>query len=288
MSELPLPTELDILYEDDALIAINKPSGLLVHPSWIAPRRTPNCVSIIKRYLDGATVHTVHRLDRATSGVLLFAKDKDAARQLNEDFAERRVRKTYLCVVRGYTAEEDVIDHALKEKLDKMEDRRTRKDKPAQDAVTGYRRLATVELPIPVGRYESSRYSLVECKPHTGRKHQIRRHMKHIFHPIVGDTKHGDGRHNTMWREQFALNRLLLMATELSFTHPLTGEQITLQAPVAPEVDSLLQKMGWSEFYSAEQTRIAAITLESEAEAELESTEEGQEIADAEKTSEMA
>lgn len=268
MSELPLPTELEILYEDDALIAINKPSGLLVHPSWIAPRRTPNCVSMIKRYLEGATVHTVHRLDRATSGVLLFAKQKDAARQLNEDFAERRVNKTYLCVVRGYIDEGGVIDYALKEKHDKMEDRRARRDKPAQEAITGYKRLATVELPIPVGRYECSRYSLVECKPHTGRKHQIRRHMKHIFHPIVGDTKHGDGRHNTMWRTELGLNRLLLMATELSFRHPISGETITLNAPVAPEVDSLLQKMGWQDCYSVEPTHVGLIPVLSEAAAE--------------------
>ncbi|MCV6591206.1 MAG: RluA family pseudouridine synthase [Marinobacterium sp.] len=267
-SELLLPVELDVLYEDDALIAINKPSGLLVHPSWIAPRRTPNCVSMIKHYLQGATVHTVHRLDRATSGVLLFAKQKEAARQLNEDFAERRVRKTYLCVVRGYISEEDVIDHALKEKVDKMEDRRVRKDKPAQDAVTSYKRLATVELPFAVGRYPAARYSLVECKPHTGRKHQIRRHMKHIFHPIVGDTKHGDGRHNTLWREYFNLQRLLLMATELAFNHPLTGELITLKAPVASEVDSLLQQMGWQGHYPVEQTRIGTLPVVTDKQAE--------------------
>jgi len=273
MSEIPLPTELDILYEDDALIAINKPSGLLVHPSWIAPRRTPNCVSMIKRYLDGATVHTVHRLDRATSGVLLFAKQKEAAKVMNEAFAERRVRKTYLCVVRGYIDEEDVIDYALKEKFDKMEDKRTRQDKPAQDAVTAYRRLATVELPIPVGRYPAARYSLVECKPHTGRKHQIRRHMKHIFHPIVGDTKHGDGRHNKLWREHFDLQRLLLMATELSFYHPLTGEQIDLKAPVAPEADLLFQQMGWQGKYPIKQTRTGVIQVITDAEAEMSETD---------------
>ncbi len=270
MSELPLPAELDILYEDDALIAVNKPSGLLVHPSWIAPRRTPHCVGMIKRYLNGATVHTIHRLDRATSGVILFGKQKEASRLMNEAFAERRVRKTYLCVVRGYADEEDVIDHALKLKYDKQDDRRTRQDKPAQDAVTAYRRLATVELPIPIGQYPAARYSLVECKPHTGRKHQIRRHMKHIFHPIVGDSKHGDGRHNTLWRDNFGLQRLLLMATELSFHHPLTGEHITLKAPVAPEVDQLLQPFGWQDCYPTVQTRIGVMPLQSEQETEEE------------------
>ncbi|MBY4677196.1 pseudouridine synthase [Marinobacterium arenosum] len=241
--------ELDILFEDDHLIAINKPSGLLVHPSWIAPRRTPNAVSLLKAYMGGATVYTIHRLDRATSGVLLFGKTKEAAQAMNQAFAERRVEKTYLCVVRGYAPEQDLIDYPLKEKFDKMDDPRTQRDKPAQEAVTAYRRLATVELPIPVGKYPAARYSLVECKPKTGRKHQLRRHMKHIFHPIAGDTKYGDGRHNTLFREHLDSHRLLLMATELQFEHPVSGETLRLEAPVSSEVDQLFRRFGWQGIY---------------------------------------
>lgn len=240
--------ELNILFEDEHLIAVNKPSGLLVHPSWIAPRGTPNLTSMLKAYLEG-TAYTIHRLDRPTSGVIVFGKSKEVAQQMNLVFAERQVEKTYLCMVRGYTPEEDVIDYALKEKLDKLADKMANPDKPAQEAVSAYRRLGTVELPIAVGRYDQSRYSLVEVKPKTGRKHQIRRHMKHISHPLLGDTKHGDGRHNKAFREHFDLDRLLLMATELRFTHPITNEDLVISAPVDETVDALFSQFGWSGLY---------------------------------------
>lgn len=244
-------SELDILYEDDALIALNKPAGLLVHPSWIAPKKTPNCASMLKEYLGGATIHTIHRLDRATSGVILFGKHKEAAQVMHDAFAERKVDKTYLAMVRGYTPESDTIDYALKEKIDKKEDSRTRQDKPAQDAVTAYQRIATVELPIAVSKFPTARYSLVQCKPETGRKHQIRRHMKHIFHPIVGDTKHGDGRHNIAAREHMNIHRLMLMATQIRFQHPMTKELLSLTAPVSEEVDQLFASFGWQGLYPA-------------------------------------
>ncbi|MBE9396306.1 tRNA pseudouridine(65) synthase TruC [Pontibacterium sp. N1Y112] len=240
--------ELDILFEDDNLIAVNKPSGLLVHPSWIAPRGTPNLTSMLKEYLQG-TAYTIHRLDRPTSGVIVFGKNKETAQKMNQKFADREVQKTYLCMTRGYTPEGDVIDYALKEKLDKLADKMSNPDKPAQEAVSEYRRLATVELPMAVGRYDVSRYSLVEVKPKTGRKHQIRRHMKHISHPLIGDTKHGDGRHNKAFRDHFDLERLLLMAIELSFRHPESGELLTIKAPVDPYVDQLFSQFGWSGSY---------------------------------------
>ena len=240
--------ELDILFEDDNLIAVNKPSGLLVHPSWIAPRGTPNLTSMLKEYLQG-TAYTIHRLDRPTSGVIVFGKNKETAQKMNQKFADREVQKTYLCMARGYTPEGDVIDYALKEKLDKLADKMSNPDKPAQEAVSEYRRLGTVELPMAVGRYDVSRYSLVEVKPTTGRKHQIRRHMKHISHPLIGDTKHGDGRHNKAFRDHFDLDRLLLMAIELSFRHPENGELLTIKAPVDAYVDQLFRQFGWSGSY---------------------------------------
>ncbi|NVK40673.1 MAG: tRNA pseudouridine(65) synthase TruC [Oceanospirillaceae bacterium] len=241
-------SDLKILFEDDHLIAIDKPSGLLVHPSWIAPRKTPNAVALLKEYL-GSTVYTIHRLDRATSGVLVFGKQKEAAQAMNAAFAERRVQKTYLCVTRGYTPEQGVIDYPLKPIHDKKVDPFADPDKPAKDAVSEFRRLGTVELPIPVGRYETARYSLVEVKPKTGRKHQIRRHLKHIFHPLVGDTKHGDGKHNQLFRDHFGLERLLLMATELAFVHPVSGEQLDIRCNVDGYTDSLFRELGWTGLY---------------------------------------
>ena len=240
--------ELDILFEDDNLIAVNKPSGLLVHPSWIAPRGTPNLTSMLRECLQG-TAYTIHRLDRPTSGVIVFGKNKETAQKMNQKFADREVQKTYLCMTRGYTPEGDVIDYALKEKLDKLADKMSNPDKPAQEAVSEYRRLGTVELPMAVGRYDVSRYSLVEVKPKTGRKHQIRRHMKHISHPLIGDTKHGDGRHNKAFRDHFDLDRLLLMAVELSFRHPESGDLLTIKAPVDAYVDQLFSQFGWSGAY---------------------------------------
>lgn len=240
-----------VLHEDPWLLAVDKPAGLLVHPSWIAPARTPNLVAWLKQRYPGESLHPVHRLDRATSGVMLFARDRETAQALQRQFSERQVEKTYLCVARGWTPEHELIDYPLKPIHDRIADKHSAQDKPAQDAITAYRRLATVELPIPVGRYPVARYSLLEVRPHTGRKHQIRRHMKHIFHPLVGDTKHGEGRHNRLFREHFACHRLLLMATRLQFDHPHQGERWTLEAAVSPEVDRLFRQLGWSGLYPA-------------------------------------
>jgi tRNA pseudouridine65 synthase len=235
--------------EDEYIIAVNKPAGLLVHPSWIAPVRTPNLLALLKERYPGETLHTIHRLDRATSGVILFARDKTVAQRLQQQFIDRTIKKTYLCVVRGWTEEEGLIDYALKPIHDKREDQRANQDKDAQEAVSAYRRLATVSLPIPVGRYPEARYSLVEVKPTTGRKHQIRRHMKHILHPIVGDTKHGEGRHNRLFREHLDLHRMLLMATGLEFMHPIRERKVHIEAGVGEEVERLFKGFGWEEGY---------------------------------------
>jgi tRNA pseudouridine65 synthase len=240
---------LDIIYQDDDLIAVNKPSGLLVHPSWIAPKKTPNLVYSLSRYFRGAPVYTIHRLDRATSGVIVFAKNKETAQKMNQLFSERQVQKTYLCVTRGFTPEEGVIDYPLKPIYDKKADPFADPDKPAKEAVSAFKRLGTVELPIPVGKYPCARYSLVEVKPKTGRKHQIRRHMKHIFHPLIGDTNYGEGRHNRLFREHLDSRRMLLMATELTFNHPTTGEALTLRAPVSFNVAQLFDRLGWQGLY---------------------------------------
>ncbi len=240
---------ITIIYEDEYYFAIDKPAGLLVHPSPIE-RRATNAIALIREQM-GIKAYTVHRLDRPTSGVLIFAKNPESANKLNLCFAERQVQKTYLCVCRGYTEEQGLIDYPLKEIIDKVADKNANPNKPAKEAVSEFRRLGTVELPIPVSKYPAARYSLVEVKPKTGRKHQIRRHLKHIFHPLVGDTQHGDGKHNKLFREHFGLDRLLLMATRLEFIHPFTGQAVEIHAPVSPWVDQLFREFGWQGLYPA-------------------------------------
>ncbi|MCW8998263.1 MAG: tRNA pseudouridine(65) synthase TruC [Kangiellaceae bacterium] len=246
---------LPILYQDEYIVAIDKPSGLLVHRSMIDKRETRFALQMTRDQI-GQYVYPVHRLDKPTSGVLLMALSSEIATKLTEQFsrkppvqkqsAQKKVSKKYIALVRGYTSEEGTIDYALKEELDKMTDKKAQQDKPAQEAITHYKTLWQGEVAIPVGRYPTARYSLVALTPETGRKHQLRRHMKHIFHPIVGDTTHGDGKHNTMFREHFGLSRLLLVAKELTFEHPVTSEAIKLSASVGKEFERVLAGLGCS------------------------------------------
>lgn len=240
--------QLHILYEDDDLIAVNKPEGLLTHPSWLTKKGTANVASIVKDYLNGEKVHTLHRLDRATSGVLLIAKNKSSAQQLGSDFAEQKVEKNYLCVVRGYAPESGVIDKALKYQPDKQAEAFAKEDAPAQEAVTVFQRLACVELPIPVGKWPCARYSLVKAQPKTGRTHQLRRHFKHLLCPIVGDTNYGEGRHNKLYRDHFDSRRLLLMCVEMKFNHPITGQLLVIKAPISDQIKQLFDRFGWQQF----------------------------------------
>ncbi len=235
---------LDIIYRDEWLVAINKPAGLLVHRSMIDRYETQFAVQIVRDQI-GQRVYPVHRLDKPTSGVLLFTLDASTARQMGEIFIQRATEKRYLAVVRGYCAAEGVIDYPLKEQLDKMTDAQADQQKPPQPALTTYRRLNQVELPHAVGRYATARYSLLQLQPQTGRKHQLRRHMKHIFHPVVGDTSHGDGKHNTLFREQFNCRRLLLHAETLSFTHPHKQQDIALKAGLDAVFSAVLQRFSW-------------------------------------------
>lgn len=224
---------LEILYRDRHLVAINKPSGLLVHRSLIDRHETRFAIQLTRDQI-GQKVYPVHRLDKPTSGVLLFALDSSTACLLSGQFTAGQVQKTYQAIVRGYTDVAGVINYALHETPDRIADANADPDKPAQDAITHYQRRATVELPFSVGRYATARYSLLELQPKTGRKHQLRRHMKHIFHPIIGDTTHGDGKQNTFFREQFDCQRLLLHASTIRLSHPYSGETLRVSAP-APE-----------------------------------------------------
>lgn len=239
---LPLP----ILYRDEHLVAVHKPAGLLVHRSWIDPHETRFALQLVRDQL-GQAVFPVHRLDKPTSGVLLFALHPEAARSLGQAFAAGQVAKTYLAVVRGFPQEGGLIDHPLREEYDRHDDPRARVGKDPQPARTSYRRLATVELAFAVGPYPTSRYALVQAHPHTGRKHQLRRHFKHIFHPLIGDTKHGDGCHNRFFREQFDCRRLLLAAVEMTLPHPADGRELTITAPPEESFARVSAALGWRE-----------------------------------------
>ena len=234
---------LNILYQDEYLVAVHKPAGLLVHRSMIDKYETRFALQIVRNQV-GQHVYPVHRLDKPTSGVLLFALSSDIAKAVSKQFAEHKVQKTYLAIVRGFTDEEGIIDYALKEELDKKSDKQARIDKPAQDAVTYYKRLNTVELNHAVGRYNTARYSLVQLEPKTGRKHQLRKYLKHIFHPIVGDTTHGDGKQNQFFRDELDCHRLLLAAVSLSLKHPVSGEHLNIYAGLDDSFMTIIEALG--------------------------------------------
>jgi tRNA pseudouridine65 synthase len=233
---------LPILYRDDALIAVHKPSGLLVHRSVLDRHETRFALQILRDQIR-QPVYPVHRLDKGTSGVLLFALNRDAGRLLAAQFELGEVGKRYLAVVRGYPPESGEIDHPLKRMADEHSGVIATGD--AQPARTRYRRLATVELPYAVDRYPSSRYALVELEPLSGRWHQLRRHMKHIAHPIIGDATHGKGRHNRLFQQLFGSPRLLLAATDLSLVHPAGGTRLRLHAPIADDFAAVVRGLGW-------------------------------------------
>jgi len=236
--------KLEIIYQDKYLVAINKPSGLLVHKSMIDRHEIYYAMKMLRDQLGGVWVYPIHRLDKPTSGVLLFALSKECARLLSESFQAHDIEKTYTAMVRGYTQESGTISHPLKEKLDKIADKNA-KEKEAQEALTNYKRLATVELHATVGKYNTVRYSLVQLQPKTGRKHQLRRHMKHISHHLLGDTKYGRGEHNKFIRKEYGVHRLMLHCNTLVFSHPYTHEQIHLEASYDEVWQKLFEGFGW-------------------------------------------
>lgn len=212
---------LNILYQDAHYVAIDKPAGLLVHRSPISRDRV-FALQTLRDQL-GRHVFPIHRLDRATSGVLLFGLSAEAARHMAVAFETQAVDKHYLAVARGWVDEQGLIDHPVADEEGSG---------IAQPARTRYRCLATVELPVAVDRYPSSRYSLVDVTPETGRRQQIRKHFKHISHHLIGDTTHGNGRHNRFFRERLDLRNLLLRSASLSFTHPYRSDRMTIRADI--------------------------------------------------------
>jgi tRNA pseudouridine65 synthase len=232
---------LSIVFRDETLVAVNKPSGLLVHRTVIDARETRFAVQMLRDQL-GLRVYPVHRLDKGTSGVLIFAFNPAMARALAALFADRRVAKRYLAIVRGWPAESGVIDRPLDAVQDPLLGNAAGPQKPA---ITRYRRLASVELPHRVDRYPASRYALMELRPETGRRHQLRRHMAHDAHPIIGDSTYGKGGHNRLFRRLFGSQRLLLACTGIDLVHPATGQPLRISAPLADDFAALAGELGW-------------------------------------------
>ncbi len=216
---------MTLLYQDEYLIAINKPAGFHVHPHENPLHRVSRdkiCLYQARRMMGGQHVFPVHRLDAATSGVLLFALSSEVARLICHQFAQRIPQKTYHAVVRGFTQPEGSIDLELE--LDS-----TGEKVPAR---TVYKTLAYLELPHPVGKkFATARYSLMEIYPETGRYHQIRRHFNRISHPLLGDAVHGDSHHNRFFREFLGISGLCLKATRLDLPHPVSGIKLSIKAP---------------------------------------------------------
>ncbi len=236
--------QLPVLYKDDQLVVVNKTSGLLVHRSQLDRHAKEFALQTVRDQI-GQPVYPVHRLDRATSGALIFALSSQGARALSEQFSNGRVEKEYLAIVRGTPEAEITLDYPLKEELDEKADQLARKDKAPQEAQTDFMRLDTYEFQESVDKFATSRYSLVLCKPKTGRKHQLRRHLRHLGHPIVGDVRYGSGKHNRFFRAKFGVSRLLLACTKMSFAHPTTNEKVSVEAPLAQEFKDILSQLGW-------------------------------------------
>ena len=299
--DAPEKPVLNILYQDDYLVAVDKPAGLFVHRSFMDKDEIYFALQLVRDQI-GKYVYPVHRLDRPTSGVLLFALTKEVAQKLNQAFAEKSasalkegsglevkpegadlegvepetkpkitgleiteakdtqnknatqslsLEKTYYALVRGHLPLDDInnkpllIDYPLKEKLDKLGDKHANQNKEAQSAQTYYQVLKQATLPISVGKFNSVRYSLVKLNPITGRRHQIRRHLAHLRHPIIGDINYGDNKQNPFFGEHFGFKRLMLIAKSLQFIHPVTEKIITITAPFDHQWQRVFTLLGW-------------------------------------------
>ena len=223
-------TALPVLHRDDWLAVVDKPAGLMVHDSALARGETDFAADRLREQF-GQPVFLVHRLDRATSGCLLLAFDRETASTLGRAVMAHELEKSYWAICRGWPAEaEFTVDHDLDGGPGKP------LKKPA---VTQFRRLATTEVDTPSAGFPTSRYAWLEARPQTGRFRQIRRHLKHLSHQLIGDTSHGDGRHNRAFRMR-GIHRMLLHARSLGFVHPASGEPMRIEAPVDAEFAAAL------------------------------------------------
>ena len=232
---------IPILYRDEHYIVVDKPAGLLVHRTAVDAREPRSLLQALRDQI-GCRVSAIHRLDKGTSGVIVFALHAEAAARLSAAFREQRVAKRYIAVVRGYAPEQAVVDWPLREAIAPRSRPRNTALRPA---VTKVRCLAVVELPVAIGRYATARYSLVACRPFHGRQHQIRLHLKHLRHPVIGDANYGDLAHNRFFRHTLGVGRLLLAATEIRFVHPYSEVALRIAAPLDAVFQRILQDLEW-------------------------------------------
>ncbi|MEE9437851.1 MAG: pseudouridine synthase [Saprospiraceae bacterium] len=224
--------KLQILYQDDYLVAINKPAGHLVHPSPIARNATRFVLQELRDQI-GHYVYPIHRLDRKTSGVLILALDKETNQKMGSLFANHDIVKEYRAIVRGWIVQDGTIDYEL------TNDRGKR-----QNATTNYNILQRVEIPLAHGHFDTSRYSYIQLFPKTGRQHQLRKHMGHLRHPILGDRPHGCNKQNRLWKNNYDFVEMMLHAIKLSFVHPITNVKIEIEAPFSDEFVRICNIMG--------------------------------------------
>lgn len=227
---------LEIIYQDEYLVAINKPHGLLVHRTKIANDATEFALQILRDQL-GRKVYPAHRIDRKTSGILLFSLDENIDSLMQQQFSEGKVDKRYLAIVRGFTPDEELIDYPLKKENGKL-----------QDAITKYKTVDRSELNIPFAGHPTSRYSLLEVEPLSGRMHQIRKHLAHVHHPIIGDRPHGCNKQNKLFKEKWAMMRMMLHAHSISFNHPISNDEISISAIPSEEFLRTSQFLGFKCF----------------------------------------
>lgn len=224
-------TILEIIYQDEVMVVINKPNGLLVHRSPMAADASEFAIQVLRDQIS-QKVYPVHRLDRKTSGLLVFALNEEVNKLLQMAFMNRFVEKKYLALVRGFIAEKDTIDYALTNESGKV-----------QDALTHFRLLQHFEIEIPNGKFSTARFSLVEVNPETGRMHQIRKHFAHIFHPIIGDRPHGCNKQNKLFLEKWGMNSMLLHANELTFKHPISHQEMTFKANLPADFELTIERL---------------------------------------------
>lgn len=235
---------IQILYEDQNYVAIHKTAGLLVHPTKLDSHEKITAVQILRQQLQ-KQIFPVHRLDKPTSGVMIFALNSNAAERLASQFRENQVQKKYIALVRGHLKQEHLLDYPLKEELDMISDKNSNQNRPAQQAQTLLMPIEQVEIPVMVDRYPTTRYSLVFAFPKTGRKHQIRRHLRHLNHPIIGDVAHGCGEHNKYFENRFKKRRLFLSCLQMTFFHFDLNQSITVRSDICQDFREVIQDLGF-------------------------------------------
>ena len=228
---------LEIIFEDAYIICVNKPNNVLVHHAFLSRNvgDEDSLLQLIDKELQ-LKVYPIHRLDRKTSGMILMAKEKEFVSKFQELFTAKEIQKTYFGVVRGFSPDTKIIDSPVK----------GRDANVHKEALTHLKTLDNITLNIAVKPYDSSRYSLVELAPKTGRMHQLRVHTNKISHPLIGDTKYGDKNHDMMFDENFGWNHLFLHAGKLEFIHPFSSEKLLLKATFPKDWNALFEKFKWA------------------------------------------